>query len=264
VPQYDEEGNPTGETVKQIYNTTMIPLITKAMQELNEKVGAGGGGDTLPIGSVVEWDSDVVPTNWLLLDGQEVSREEYSELFEIYGTRYGEGDGITTFNLPNRCGKVAVGLDTEDSDFNTLGNTGGEKAHTLTVDEMPSHNHKTPVAWDSGRGTSSAVSGEFQWLLHQQGNVYGITTTSTGGGQAHNNLQPYIVVNFIVKAKQSKAILQSGTIIDNLNSDDNTMALSARMGKLLNEKINNVSGGSSSSSLSFEHDGNGNVTINFS
>jgi hypothetical protein len=68
---------------------------------------------------------------------------------------------------------------------------------------------------------------------------------ATGGGQAHNNMPPYIVVNFIVKAKQSQATLKIGTIIDNLDSNDSTMGLSARMGKLLNEKIENVSGGTS-------------------
>lgn len=59
----------------------------------------GGGGDSEEIGSVKIWFSNTIPSNWLLLDGQAVSRTEYSELFAIIGTTFGEGDGSTTFSL---------------------------------------------------------------------------------------------------------------------------------------------------------------------
>lgn len=171
--------------------------------ELLDKVNNMQAGDTLPIGAVIEWDSDTIPENWLLLDGQAVSRTVYSELFKLYGTRYGEGDGNTTFNLPNRKTKVAVGKDSTDSDFNALGKTGGEKAHKLTINEIPNHRHGIYNYNANGSNlteSSSIMLGET--ATGWSGNGF---TTYEGGGAAHNNLQPYFVTNFIVKAKQGNA-----------------------------------------------------------
>jgi microcystin-dependent protein len=72
------------------------------------------------------------PTGWLLCDGTAVSRTTYSDLFAITSTTYGVGDGSTTFNLPNLKGRVPVGLDTSQTEFDVLGETGGAKTHTLT------------------------------------------------------------------------------------------------------------------------------------
>lgn len=80
--------------------------------------------------------------------------------------------------------------------FTSAGNTGGEYSHLLTIDEIPSHTHNTRVAWDSSKGSSSAINGNFQRLLYYPGNAYGINSLGTGGGNAHNNLPPYIVVYF--------------------------------------------------------------------
>lgn len=82
-------------------------------------------------------------------------------------------------------GRVLVGLDSSDTDFDTAEETGGAKTHTLTVDEMPAHTHSVP---NSGSQNNSFDSGT------TVGNDVTGTSGSTGGGQAHNNLQPYIVV----------------------------------------------------------------------
>lgn len=178
----------------------------------NSLLGSGDlkmGGDTLPIGSIVPYSGSTIPTNYLLADGSAVSRTAYSELFEVIGTTYGSGDGSTTFNLPNIKGKVPVGLDSNDTDFDTLGETGGEKTHTLTVDEIPNHNHTVGLV---GRGSTTASG-----LNWQYGNTYGTYSGSeiagrTGGGQAHNIMQPYIVQNYIIKAKMGSGT--TGTITD--------------------------------------------------
>lgn len=193
----------------------------------SKKIAGGSGGDTLPIGSVVEWYGIFAPVGWLLLNGQAVSRIEYSELFKLYGTAYGSGDGSTTFNLPNKSGRVGVGLDTNDNDFNEIGKTGGKKTHTLTINEMPLHTHdiydgsrdadKPSFAGFYGaNGKAARFKPSYTNLTDDLDAI--LKNKSTGGSQPHNNLQPYIIVNYIVKAKNivssenaTKAFVESGS-----------------------------------------------------
>ena len=106
-----------------------------------EQTGGTSTEDMLPIGAVLNWFADVIPNNWLLCNGQEISRTDYAELFSVLSTKYGTGNGSTTFNLPDLQGRVAVGKSSSDTDFNVLGKTGGEKAHKLVVNEIPAHQH---------------------------------------------------------------------------------------------------------------------------
>lgn len=153
------------------------------------------GTDIAPIGSVVQWAGAAgsPPTNWLLCDGQAVNRTTYANLFALIGTTYGAGDGSTTFNLPNYKGRVPVGLDATQTEFDTLGETGGAKTHTLTVAEMPAHGHQYVKLGTSGGQYGAIDTGN-------SGSSGTPTTSSTGGGGAHNNLQPYLVQNYIIRA----------------------------------------------------------------
>ena len=85
-------------------------------------------------------------------------------------------------------GKVPVGVDPEDTDFDTVEETGGEKTHTLTVDEMPSHRHNIGQTYSGYRlyQDGSAPNGIYTGYATSE------PTNYAGGGQAHNNLQPYI------------------------------------------------------------------------
>ena len=163
--------------------------------------------DTLPIGAVVSYAGLNAPTGWLICDGRAISRTIYANLFTIIGTQYGAGDGSTTFNIPNLKGKVVVGLDGNDTDFNSIGKIGGEKTHTLTIDEMPSHTH---ALYDMAGGSI-----QFQPYTSIDNGTTGQNTTTgyasltgySGGSQPHNNLQPYQVQNYIIKAFQSAGIM---------------------------------------------------------
>ena len=186
----------------------------------------GVAGDTLPIGAIIPYSSDSIPENWLLANGQEVSRTEYNYLFAIIGTIYGEGDGSTTFNLPNIQGRTIVGLDPDDEDFNQIGKTLGEKTHILTVAELPENRAQTTKEISGGATDGYLMTGSY--------NVNG-TYNIAGNSQPHNNIQPSFVGCYIIKAKQTAGVV--ATVVDNLESESETDALSARQGKVLNEKI---------------------------
>lgn len=196
---------------------------------VNANAQSGGGGESLKVGTILEFAGDTPPTGYLLCDGSAVSRTTYSDLFNVIGTTYGTGDGSTTFNLPNLKGRVPVGLDSSDTDFDTLGETGGSKY-------LQRHKHQTYV--DRNTGTTGT------------GNYYPIAQITTASNYVDNNicepvgdgnsgnLQPYIVVNYIIKA--SAVTPTTATVVDTY-SESTTDAYSAnfvngeieKIGKLL-------------------------------
>lgn len=197
--------------------------------------------DTLPAGSILAWGGTAAPTNWLICDGSAVSRTTYATLYSVIGTFYGTGNGSTTFNLPNLKGKVTVGLDATDSNFNALGKTGGASTHTLTTDQIPLHAHQfgaDDYIVDSGNYTligrwaydaTSSTSGNGVHALTKNMYAGNGNTTSTVGGQAHNNLQPYQVANYIIKTSMgttqgdsqlATTVASLQTSINNVNDVD--------------------------------------------
>lgn len=147
-----------------------------------------------PIGSILPFGGSTAPAGWMLCQGQAISRTAYADLFAVIGTSYGAGNGTTTFNIPDLRGKVPVGQ-SSDTEFNALGKTGGEKTHKLTVTELPSHAHKTGIRTDAAYGAGPVGSTTAQVLFSQT-----VSDTSyIGGNGAHNNLQPYNTVNYIIK-----------------------------------------------------------------
>ena len=153
-------------------------------------------------GMVMPYAGASAPSGWLLSYGQAISRSTYSDLFSAIGTTYGVGDGSTTFNVPDFRGRTIAGQDdmggvsanrlTNQSgglNGDTLGAAGGSETHTLTVAEIPPHTHTMNGSVQSGSSTNCAVG---------QGSPE-IETNPTGGGAAHNNVQPTIIVNYIIK-----------------------------------------------------------------
>lgn len=162
-----------------------------------------------PAGQVAMWPVDAAPNGWLICNGAAVSRTNYARLYDVIGTTYGPGNGSTTFNLPNWKGRVPVGVDSAQPEFATMGKTGGEKQHTLTRAEMPNiagtfgvvvpDSHSSHRTGDFVGVTVNPSSPNAKNLPTANGTIYGYGI-NVGGNGAHNNLQPYMTVNFIIRA----------------------------------------------------------------
>jgi microcystin-dependent protein len=158
-------------------------------------------GGAVPTGTISPYAGSAAPTGYLLCQGQSVSRSTYATLFAVCGVTYGVGDGSTTFNLPNLKGRLPVGLDTGQTEFNALNASGGAKTHTLTIAEMPMHQHAIRSlvnAADSTHG-HSRTDGVAVAPNNSASETYEPVTTVQGSTAPHNNLQPYLTVNFIIK-----------------------------------------------------------------
>lgn len=167
--------------------------------------GPAGAAGAVPPGTVTAFAGKTAPNGWLMCDGQSYSISTYRDLYNAIGTTYG-GYG-QSFQVPDLRGRFPVGKDT--GTFATLGGKGGEEKHTLTVSEMPAHQHSgNDRAWHDKQKRNGQ-----QWfvgLSHDRGSWMsnaandGLTnqdteTGTTGGNQPHNNLPPYISLNFIIK-----------------------------------------------------------------
>lgn len=142
-----------------------------------------------------------------MCSGQAVSRTQYTALYNLLGTRFGAGDGSTTFNVPDLRGRVPVGLDnmggtdanrvTEAAsgiDSHTIGATGGAETHTLTVGQMPAHTHADSRYTGAQAGAGTPATGTGSTAVIGTG-----ASGSAGLGQAHNNMQPSMMMNWIIK-----------------------------------------------------------------
>jgi microcystin-dependent protein len=158
-------------------------------------VTVGGVSTVIPAGTINQYAGTSAPTGWLLADGTAVSRTTYATLFAVTSTTYGVGDGSTTFNLPDLKGRIPVGKNT--GTFATLGSTGGAETHTLSQSEMPTHSHGINSGIGYGAGGYGAAYGRAD--ANSPAALWGFTSGTAGSGSAHNNLQPYITVNYIIK-----------------------------------------------------------------
>jgi microcystin-dependent protein len=138
------------------------------------------------------------PKGWALCDGQLLPINQNQALFSLLGTTYG-GDGRVNFGLPNLQGRVPI----HTGSGHTLGERGGEQAHTLSISEIPTHTHVATASSDNG--TVVVATGN---VLAAANNLYTTPTNLTalmpgtvanvGGSQAHLNMQPFLVLNFSI------------------------------------------------------------------
>lgn len=147
-----------------------------------------------------------LPEGFLWCDGAEHDRLAHQPLFAVIGTTYGAGDGVQTFNVPDCRGRAVVGVGQGATaegggtgTARTLGQKGGAESHTLTAAQMPAHTHG--VTYDKTTYQADATIS----LLGSGNRVTGfaatnVTSTSVGSGSSHNNMSPFIAINWIIRA----------------------------------------------------------------
>lgn len=188
----------------------------------------------IPAGVILPYSSSSAPSGYLVCNGSAISRTTYAVLFTVVGTTYGSGDGSTTYNIPDLRGKVPTGL-AGSGTFGSLNASGGSETHTLTTGEMPSHAHSGTTDSDGAHTHSITDPGHTHSYTHYIDNAppgeatatgddtgdlvsattgssttgisivsdgahtHTFTTGTAGSGNAHNILQPYLVINYIIK-----------------------------------------------------------------
>jgi len=159
------------------------------------------------VGQIMPAAFGVVPNGWHLCDGSLLAISQYQALFSLFGTRFG-GDGRSTFGLPDLRGRAILGA----KDGNGVGVQNGTTTVTLTDSQQPRHNHllQASTTQGSGRGASPAgrlfgvnttPGGELVFGLAGSAEVPLASATNlslAGNGQPHNNMQPYLAINYVV------------------------------------------------------------------
>ena|SRR5437867_688328 len=164
----------------------------------------------VPVGTIHPYAGAASPTGFLLCDGAAISRATYATLFAAISTSYGVGDGSTTFNVPDLRGRAPVGVDGAAGRLaanDALGNAAGEETHLLTGAEsgMNGNSQTTPISASAPLGLGGIY---FNAANIPGGGVsYGYSANGTATQQgiarnadnAHNNMQPYQIVNYIIR-----------------------------------------------------------------
>jgi len=165
-------------------------------------------GECRMIGEIILWPTDSSPNSkWLSCDGGSYVRADYPDLFALIGTIYGYADG-THFNLPNLCGRVPLGFGSGAGlSTYSIGDSGGEETHTLVTSETPSHSHTdtghshTEISATPSVGaaiTGVPVPSAIPSVAITGTGFAGIS--ATGGDGGHNNLQPFLALNYLIRA----------------------------------------------------------------
>lgn len=152
------------------------------------------------IGEIQAFSFNYAPRGWALCNGQLLAINQNQALYAILGNTYG-GDGVTTFALPDLRGRTPVHV----GQGVTLGQSAGEEAHTLTVNEMPQHTHQAMAnqsnstsskPTDNVWGPAPAGSNSYTATANAVMNANALSTA--GGSQPHSNMQPSLVLNYCI------------------------------------------------------------------
>lgn len=143
------------------------------------------------------------PRGWAFCDGQILPINQNQSLYSLLGTTYG-GDGRTSFALPDLRGRTPIHVGSSNGTNHQLGQKSGEETHTLSTAEMPQHTHS--IACNQTQGTADEPAGQFP--ARAADSIYGPlansqamgsgTIANAGGSQAHENMQPFLTLNFCI------------------------------------------------------------------
>lgn len=178
-----------------------------------ELVNSYPSSNSTPTGTLIPFAGDetaagALSPTWLLCYGQEVSRATYAGLFTAIGTAYGVGDGSTTFNLPDFRGRIPSGKDNiggssanrvVGAQADSLGGAMGSETQTLTTAQLAAHTHGVAVNGNVQTGSSPFVEVSGGNTGGGGGGTVANKAVSNGSGSAHNNMQPTLFVNYLIK-----------------------------------------------------------------
>jgi len=144
------------------------------------------------------------PNGWALCNGQLLPINQNQALFSLLGTTYG-GNGQVNFALPDFRGRTPI----SEGNGYTLGERGGEQAHTLTINEIPAHTHVLKAIAPSNNATNTNITSNNFLSNSAPAEMYSSSPTGfsaanaaslapVGGSQAHLNMQPFLVINFCI------------------------------------------------------------------
>lgn len=209
-----------------VQGTSYCAVFNRADNALYLQSFYGPSPFLVPLGGLIDYIGGITSPNssFAVPNGQAISRTTYATLFALIGTTYGAGDGSTTFNLPDMTGRVAAMREASPSrltsggfggDSTTLGATGGLETETLTAAQIPAHTHPNTLSDPGhshtyvrpnyaagqigGGGTPGSTNGT---AVQTDATLTGITianAANTGGGGAHPNVQPTIIVNKLLR-----------------------------------------------------------------
>lgn len=146
------------------------------------------------------------PRGWAFCDGQILPINQNQSLYSLLGTTYG-GDGRTSFALPDIRGRAPIHIGRSNGgEFHTLGQKSGEETHTLAANEMPQHKHVWQVSNSPGNAPAgpgkvfaqAPATDPIYGPLSQRQTMRSGTMTNVGGSQAHENMQPYLAINYCI------------------------------------------------------------------
>lgn len=167
--------------------------------------GSDGVSPALETGMMIPWAGDetaTIPNGYLLCDGSSVSRTTYAALYAVVGTAYGSVDG-THFTLPDMRGRSPLGVNNTNLangksasyTARNRGDNGGAETHSLTSAQNGSHSHNMTIYQSTG------ASNWFKWDGNADfgSSVASANTDSSGSGSAHNNMHPFVTINWLIK-----------------------------------------------------------------
>ncbi|HWH12475.1 MAG TPA: tail fiber protein [Solirubrobacteraceae bacterium] len=156
------------------------------------------------IGEIRMFGGTFAPNGWAFCDGRTLAIAQNDALFALLGTTYG-GDGVQTFNLPDLRGRLPVHQGNNGAATYVLGQLAGSENVTLSTNQLPAHNHAlqagtSPGTQASPSGNALTASSSLGLYTTEAPDIAMAPTTvgASGGSQPHNNLQPFLCVNFII------------------------------------------------------------------